>query len=105
MEGLKVNSMCSANDDPTYYANHTDNEAFVYWGFGLSNALAEMRHNIARENGWNIAELRSFDNYFAPGIFTGFDAESGTHDNLWADRRRDGELWSAFLARDIKRAF
>jgi hypothetical protein len=80
------------------------NEFNLYTIVGSSAAFEEMRRNIARENNLDINEIRRYSNYFAPDRWVYM--EDGATSEIWKySRERDGEVWSAFLARDIKKAF
>ena len=67
------------------------------------------RYRIAKESRytWNeiTKEIDVQPNYFAPNYGYGYDPEFRDWSNLQESRWRDGELWSAFLARDISKAF
>jgi len=67
------------------------------------------RYRIAKESRytWNeiTKEIDFQPNYFAPNYGYGYNPEFGDWSNLQESRWRDGELWSAFLARDISKAF
>jgi len=77
------------------------------WELGNKfDAIRLMRENIAKETyQTGFGQLRMFANYFAPDRWTMYDNVSGTQEALWENRYTDGELWSAFKARDILRAF
>lgn len=63
-----------------------------------SEMLETQRYEFAKRYGRPVERF----NYFAPNMRTMYSPIDGTQNDLWESRWDDGELWSAFLSRDLE---